>query len=42
MLDVYTRLHSKVQRAVEKYRRARAALVNLDPEGMWKENLQEL
>jgi hypothetical protein len=42
MLGVYTRLHSKVQRAAERYRRARAALVNLDPGGTWQENLKEL
>jgi len=42
MLDVYTRLHTKVQCAAEKYRRARAALVNLDPGGTWQENLKEL
>jgi len=42
MLDFYTRFHTKVQRAAEKYRRAHAALVNLDPGGTWQENLKEL
>ena len=42
MLDIYIRLDTKVQRAAEKYRRARAALVNLDPGGTWKDNLKEL
>jgi len=42
MLGVYTCLHSKVQRAAKRYRRAHAALVNLDPGGTWQENLKEL
>lgn len=42
MLTIYVRLDTKVQRAAEKYRRARAALVNLDPGGMWQESLKEL
>lgn len=42
MLTLYNRLNVKVERAAEKYRRARAALVVLDPDGAWTTEFKEL
>lgn len=42
MLTLYTRLNNKIERGAERYRRARAALVILDPNGAWKEEFKEL
>ena len=42
MLGIYVRLNTKVQRVAEKYQRAHAALVNLDPGETRQESLKEL
>lgn len=42
MLTVYKRMDYKIERAAHKYRRSRTALLALDPDGAWKENLKEL
>jgi hypothetical protein len=42
MLDMYTRLHTKLQRAASRYRTAYNALLVLDPNGSWRERLKEL
>ena len=42
MLDMYHRLEHKLQHAANRYRVAYAALLALDPNGSWKECLQEL
>ena len=42
MLDMYHCVEYKLQRAANRYRVAYAALLALDPNGSWKECLQEL
>ena len=42
MLDMYNRLHTKLQRAASRYRTAYNALLVLDPNGSWRERLKEL
>lgn len=41
-VTIYLRINRSIQRAADKYRRARSALLILDPNGAWKENLKEL
>lgn len=42
ILTLYNQINSKIDRAAQKYRRARAALLNLDPDGSWNGQLKEL
>jgi hypothetical protein len=42
MITLYQRFQSKTRRAVQKYRVARSALSNLDPNGPWQLNYKEL
>ncbi|KIJ90500.1 hypothetical protein K443DRAFT_116509 [Laccaria amethystina LaAM-08-1] len=42
MLDMFNRLHTKLQRAASRYRAAYNALLVLDPNGSWREHLKEL
>lgn len=42
MLTLYKRIVQKIERAAQKYRTARRALLVLDPDGVWKESLKEL
>lgn len=42
ILTLYNRINHKIERAAHKYRTARLALLNLDPDGTWKDRLKEL
>ena len=42
MLTLYNRINVKVLRCADRYHRARAALVTLDPNGQWQERLKVL
>jgi len=42
MLTLYNRINVKVLRCADRYCRARAALVTLDPNGQWQERLKVL
>jgi hypothetical protein len=41
-LTIYMRMNDQVNRAANKYRKARSALLVLDPYGAWQERLKEL
>ena len=42
ILTLYNCIYHKVKRATHKYHTARLALLNLDPDGTWKDRLKEL
>ena len=42
MLTMYNKINRKLARAVHKYQTARIALLVLDPNGDWHEELKEL
>lgn len=42
MLTSYNRINHKIERAAQKYRTARSALLALDPTGTWKDRFRDL